>query len=205
MISTFLFFGCASKGTEAESLIEKPEVSPIVQEDFDETVIDENDKLEAIEENESIETDSLLQNENLPMDEIENIDTSFPNSEVIDNVESQELLEEPEKLSLLITPEDYESPDYVEFLPISNIEEETLDVNFDSETQEENIAELLDNNVISSEENDTLPSIEDTQNNTTDLGLNNTGDTEIFSENQQIGETEILKPEIENSFFDSTA
>ncbi len=202
LISTFLFFGCASKGTEAESLIEKPEVSPIVQEDFDETVIDENDKLEVIEENESIETDSLLQNENLPMDEIENIDTSSPNSEVIENVESQEFLEEPEKLSLLITPEDYESPDYVEFLPISNIEEETLDVNFDSETQEENIAELLDNNVISSDENDTLPSIEDTQNNTTDLGLNNTGDTEIFSENQQIGETEILKPEIENSPFE---
>ena len=170
LISTFLFLGCASKGTEAESLIEKPEVSPIVQEDFDETVIDENDKLEVIEENESIETDSLLQNENLPMDEIENIDTSSPNPEVIENVESQELLEEAEKLSLLITPEDYESPDYVEFLPISNIEEETLDVNFDSETQEENIAELLDNNVISSDENDTLPSIEDTQNNTTDLG-----------------------------------
>jgi len=192
LISTFLLFGCASKNTEAETLIEKPEVSPIIQENLDENVI---------EEIEEIETEKSSEDEILSIDEDGNVENYSENPEDVDTIESQESLEKAENLSLLINPEGYEAPDYVEFLPLPIIEEEKQIINPNSEIQEEKLDELLENNDISIEENDSF-SIEDLPINSNNSDIKTTDILENSFENQANLETEYLETKNENSLFE---
>ena len=124
LISTFMFFGCAS--TDSETSSEIPEIVPVERE-----VQPENqDSTDILEENleipENTENQLNISNppeDNLILDEnqstiIENPDEKIVESsnESLESLEIDENQDSEEHLALMINPENYESPDYVEFL-----------------------------------------------------------------------------------------
>lgn len=125
-LSTLLFFSCASQDTEAETSPEILEPIP-----FEETV-----------ENQLVEGENPTSTEN----QVENIEN--PEIEDENNLENQieteiELQNETENNPLVINPENYTEPDYVEFLPVFIPEEKQEELLF-----EQNLDESLSNDVI---------------------------------------------------------
>lgn len=212
LISTFVFFGCAS--TDAESSSEMNEILPVENEVLPEDLtdyIEENDvnNLETTEnqldisntsdenlildENQSI----IIENPQEKIDESSSVSLELP--EVIENQDSEE------HLSLMINPENYESPDYVEFLPL--IKENETDLDFLEEEQNEDTVEEPNeesNEIIieeSSEENifefdDT--SVSDENDNIIENSLEETQTEEII-ENQIADDSELIGDNTENS------
>ena len=164
LISTFVFFGCAS--TDAESSSEMNEILPVESEVLPEDLtdyIEEND-VDNLETTENQLDISNTSDENLILDENQSIIIENPQEKIdessSESLESPEVIENQdseEHLSLMINPENYESPDYVEFLPL--IKENEIDLDFlEEEQNEDTIEELYEesNEIIieeSSEEN----------------------------------------------------
>ena len=125
-LSTLLFFSCASQDTEAET---SPEILEPLS--IEETI-----------ENQLIEEENPTSTEN----QVENIGN--PEIEDENNLENQieteiELQNETENNPLVINPENYTEPDYVEFLPVFIPEEKQEELLF-----EQNLDEPLSNDVI---------------------------------------------------------
>ena len=212
LISTFVFFGCAS--TDSETSSEIPEIVPVESE-----VQPENqDSTDILEEN--LETPETTENqlnisnppeENLILDE--NQSTIIENPEEKIDESSNESLESPEidenqdseeHLALMINPENYESPDYVEFLPLIKETETETDLDsieeglkedtneepkeeFNEIIIEENLEEnsfQIDENSVSEENENILENLqEETQ-------------TEEITENQIADESELIADNI---------
>ena len=206
LISTFVFFGCAS--TDAESSSEMNEILPVEDEISPEDLtdyIEEND-VDNLETTENQLDISNTSDENLILDENQSIVIENPQEKIdessSESLESPEVIENQdseEHLSLMINPENYESPDYVEFLPL--IKETETETDLDSieeelkeefneiileESSEGNIFEFDDTSV--SDENDNIieNSLEETQ-------------TEEIIENQIADDSELIGDNTENS------
>ena len=212
LISTFVFFGCAS--TDAESSSEINEILPVENEFSPEDLTDyieesDVDNLEATENQLDI---SNISDENLILDENQSIIIENPqekidesSSESLESPEINENLDSKEHFSLMINPENYESPDYVEFLPL--IKENETDLDFLEEEQnedtieepneesneiiieessEENIFEIDDTSVSDENENILENSLEETQ-------------TEEIIKNQIADDSELISDNTENS------
>ena len=214
LISTFVFFGCAS--TDAESSSEMNEILPVESEVLPEDLtdyIEEND-VDNLETTENQLDISNTSDENLILDEnqsfiIENpqekIDES--SSESLESPEINENLNSEEHFSLMINPENYESPDYVEFLPLIKETETETDLDFlEEEKNEDTIEEPNEesNEIIieeNSEENifefdDT--SVSDENDNIIENSLEETQTEEII-ENQIADDSELISENTENS------
>ena len=212
LISTFVFFGCAS--TDAESSSEINEILPVENEISPEVLtdyIEEND-VDNLETTENQLDISNISDENLILDENQSIIIENPqekidesSSESLESPEINENLDSKEHFSLMINPENYESPDYVEFLPL--IKENETDLDFLEEEQnedtieepneesneiiieessEENIFEIDDTSVSDENENILENSLEETQ-------------TEEIIENQIADDSELIGDNTENS------
>lgn len=132
LVFAFLFFGCASKDTEAENLSEIPEIPPVVEENLqiDDDLLDETE-IPQIQDVLLVDSDDYF---------IENIQNSIGNE---DEIPVDEDLE-----SLLIFPEDFEAPDYVEFLPVIKDEiTSDVDENLDIQEDEQSEDSLLDDDI----------------------------------------------------------
>lgn len=145
LIFAFLFFGCASKDTEAENLSEIPEVSPVVEEDLpiDEDFLGETGIPKSEEELLGESDDYYLEDiQNIPEVDYENLS----DLDILYDTETEDLE------SLLIFPEDFEAPEYIEFLPVAN-DESTPDIeeNLDFVENPESEDNLLDDDVDFSE------------------------------------------------------
>lgn len=212
LISTFVFFGCAS--TDAESSSEMNEILPVESEVLPEDLTDyiEENGVDNLETTENQLDISNLSDENLILDEDQSIIIENPQEKIdessSESLESPEVIENQdskEHLSLMINPENYESPDYVEFLPLikenetdlDSIEEEqnedTIeDPNEESneiileESSEENIFEFDDTSVSDENENILENLQEETQ-------------TEEIIENQIADDSEPIGDNTENS------
>lgn len=212
LISTFVFFGCAS--TDAESSSEMNEILPVESEVLPEDLtdyIEEND-VDNLETTENQLDISNTSDENLILDENQSIIIENPQEKIdessSESLESPEVIENQdseEHLSLMINPENYESPDYVEFLPL--IKENEIDLDFlEEEQNEDTIEELYEesNEIIieeSSEENifefdDT--SVSDENDNIIENSLEETQTEEII-ENQIADDSELIGDNTENS------
>ena len=155
---------------------------------------------------------SNTSDENLILDENQSIIIENPQEKIdessSESLESPEVIENQdseEHLSLMINPENYESPDYVEFLPL--IKENEIDLDFlEEEQNEDTIEELYEesNEIIieeSSEENifefdDT--SVSDENDNIIENSLEETQTEEII-ENQIADDSELIGDNTENS------
>ena len=212
LISTFVFFGCAN--TDAESSSEMNEILPVESEVLPEDLtdyIEEND-VDNLETTENQLDISNTSDENLILDENQSIIIENPQEKIdessSESLESPEVIENQdseEHLSLMINPENYESPDYVEFLPL--IKENEIDLDFlEEEQNEDTIEELYEesNEIIieeSSEENifefdDT--SVSDENDNIIENSLEETQTEEII-ENQIADDSELIGDNTENS------
>ena len=212
LISTFVFFGCAS--TDAESSSEMNEILPVENEISPEDLtdyIEEND-VDNLETTENQLDISNTSDENLILDENQSIIIENPQEKIdessSESLESPEVIENQdseEHLSLMINPENYESPDYVEFLPL--IKENETDLDFLEEEQNEDTVEEPNeesNEIIieeSSEENifefdDT--SVSDENDNIIENSLEETQTEEII-ENQIADDSEPIGDNTENS------
>ena len=212
LISTFVFFGCAS--TDAESSSEMNEILPVENEISPEDLtdyIEEND-VDNLETTENQLDISNTSDENLILDENQSFIIENPQEKIdessSESLESPEVIENQdseEHLSLMINPENYESPDYVEFLPL--IKENETDLDFLEEEQNEDTIEEPNeesNEIIieeSSEENifefdDT--SVSDENDNIIENSLEETQTEEII-ENQIADDSEPIGDNTENS------
>ena len=204
LISTFVFFGCAS--TDAESSSEMNEILPVENEVLPEDLtdyIEENDvnNLETTEnqldisntsdenlildENQSI----IIENPQEKIDESSSVSLELP--EVIENQDSEE------HLSLMINPENYESPDYVEFLPL--IKETETETDLDSIEEEQNEDTIEEPN----EESNEIIIEESSEENIFEIG-----DTSVSDENENILENSLEETQteeiIENQIADDS-
>ena len=167
ILASLLFFSCASTESEIETV--KDEVSPIIEES---TEIENSSKKES-----TLETELLNNESKVPEIEIKSDiepEKTLEEIPVIDNNAEHEILEESTNIltsneellenqekntstpqALLIKPENYNAPDYVEFLPIpENKTEETEQL--ESSVQEKNQIQndIIDFNPSDSIEND---------------------------------------------------
>ena len=138
-----MFFGCASKDTEAENLSEIPEIPPVVEEglQIDDDLLDETE-ISQIQDDLLLESDDYF---------LENIQNSIGNEDEIPSdleILSEEIPVDEDLESLLIFPEDFEAPDYVEFLPVIKDEiTSDVDENLDIQEDEQSEDSLLDDDI----------------------------------------------------------
>jgi len=207
LLAVFMFFGCASQKTEGET--ENIEVSLLEPE----VISEENLLTEEVEENEESEKsevlkteileneilnkkeDFLLLQENHPDEKEQNIVLEENNQPKGENEDKSQIEPLEENLSLVITPENFDSPDYVEFLPIITPKNESDIENFleipndtaldfsEEEVSETSILDLLDDS-----ENEEL--LSDTQK--TDL------------ENSEIIDEKNTENQIDNNFVEDS-
>lgn len=143
LVFAFLFFGCASKDTEAENLSEIPEIPPVVEEglQIDDDLLDETE-ISQIQDDLLLESDDYF---------LENIQNSIGNEDEIPSdleILSEEIPVDEDLESLLIFPEDFEAPDYVEFLPVIKDEiTSDVDENLDIQEDEQSEDSLLDDDI----------------------------------------------------------
>ena len=210
LISTFMFFGCAS--TDSETSSEIPEIVPVESE-----VQPENQDLtDNLEEN--LETPETTENQlnisnppedNLILDEnqsmiIENPDEKIDESsnESLESPEIDENQDSEEHLALMINPENYESPDYVEFLPLiketetdlDSIEEELKEDTSEEPKEEFNeiiLEEISEENSFQIDENSVSIENENILEN-----LQEETQTEEITENQIADESELIADNI---------
>ena len=192
LIFAFLFFGCASKDTEAENLSEIPEVSPVVEEDLpiDEDFLDETGIPKSEEELLGETDDYYLEDiQNIPEVDYENLS----DLDIFYDTETEDLE------SLLIFPEDFEAPDYIEFLPVIIPEEKQEEL-----LLEKNLDESLLNDIIldyDSEIDKNQENLEIIQNQLLDevKSEDNLLDDDVdFSESPELSEQNIENPLEEN-------
>lgn len=213
LISTFVFFGCAS--TDSETSSEIPEIVPVESE-----IQPENQDLTDILE-ENLETPENTENQlnisNPPEDNLildENQSTIIENPEEKIDESSNESLESPEidenqdseeHLALMINPENYESPDYVEFLPLiketetdlDSIEEDLKEDTNEEPKEEFNeiiLEEILEDNSFQIDENSVSKENENILEN-----LQEETQTEEITENQIADDSEPIGDNTENS------
>lgn len=183
LVFAFLFFGCASKDTEAENLSEIPEIPPVIEENLqiDDDLLDETE-IPQIQDDLLVDSDDYF---------LENIQNSIENE---DEIPSDEDLE-----SLLIFPEDFEAPEYIEFLPVVIPEEKREEL-----LLEKNLDESLSNDIIldyDSEIDKSQENLETIQNQLLDevKSEDNLLDDDVdFSESPELSEQNIEIPLEEN-------